>query len=152
MQVEKGIYGDGHKAHPKVPADLRPGRVFVTLDEEIENFQREVRRFRQDEEGLRDEFTPFRLRQGVYGQRQENQQMVRVKLPFGGVSADQMDVLGDIAEKYHLRAYDAIHLTSAIVLKNRLSARVVFASWDAALDVAARQIGLELLPKHPDPF
>jgi len=59
---------------------------------------------------------------------------------------------GDIAEKYHLRAYDAIHLTSAIVLKNRLSARVVFASWDAALDVAARQIGLELLPKHPDPF
>src|SRR3990172_4217082 len=100
MQVEKGIYGDGHKAHPKVPADLRPGRVFVTLDEEIENFQREVRRFRQDEEGLRDEFTPFRLRQGVYGQRQENQQMVRVKLPFGGVSADQMDVLGDIAEKY----------------------------------------------------
>src|SRR3989304_5327062 len=28
---------------------------------------------------------------------------------------------GDIAEKYHLRAYDAIHLTSAIVLKNRLS-------------------------------
>lgn len=59
---------------------------------------------------------------------------------------------GDIAEKYHLRAYDAIHLTSAIVLKDRLSARVVFASWDAALDVAARQSGLELLPKHPDPF
>ncbi len=100
MQVEERIYGGDRKGHPAVPADLKPGHVFVTIDEEIDNIAREARRFRQDEEGLGDEFTPLRLRQGVYGQRQADQQMIRVKLPFGGVSADQMDVLAEIAEKY----------------------------------------------------
>ena len=57
-------------------------------------------------------------------------------------------VAGDIAERHHLRAYDAIHLTTAIVLKERLSAPVVFASWDSALDRAARRAGLELLPRQ----
>ena len=28
------------RAHPNVPADLQPGRVFVTLDEELDNFER----------------------------------------------------------------------------------------------------------------
>ncbi|MEE8369742.1 MAG: nitrite/sulfite reductase [Dehalococcoidia bacterium] len=83
-----------------MPADLKPGHVFVTVDEEIDNIRREARRFRQDEEGLAEEFTPLRLRQGVYGQRQSDQQMIRVKLPFGGISADQMDVMAEIAGKY----------------------------------------------------
>lgn len=88
------------KAHPKVPADLKPGRVFVTLDEEIENFEREAKRFRADPEALEGEFTPFRLRMGTYGQRQTDQQMMRIKLPYGGVNAEQMDVLGEIAERF----------------------------------------------------
>src|SRR3989304_2390647 len=100
MQIQERSSTNGHKAHPKVPRELRPGYVFVTLDEEIDNFEREARRFRQDEEGVRDEFTPFRLRHGTYGQRQADQQMMRVKLPFGGISADQMEVLGEIAEKH----------------------------------------------------
>jgi sulfite reductase beta subunit-like hemoprotein len=37
---------------------------------------------------------------GIYGQRQMDMQMVRVKLPYGGVNAAQMEVMGDIAEKY----------------------------------------------------
>ncbi|MBI1885500.1 MAG: nitrite/sulfite reductase [Chloroflexi bacterium] len=88
------------RTHPKVPADLQPGRVFVTLEEEIDNFQREGRRFRQDEEGQLEEFRPFRLMHGIYGQRQEDQQMVRVKLPYGGVAADQMEAFAVLAEKY----------------------------------------------------
>jgi|FLYL01.1.fsa_nt_gi sulfite reductase beta subunit-like hemoprotein len=88
------------KPHPKVPADLKPGHVFVTLDEEIENFEIEARRFREDPEGTDAEFTPFRLRMGIYGQRQMDQQMVRIKLPYGGINADQMEVIGEIAEKY----------------------------------------------------
>ena len=100
MQVEDRIYGGDHKAHPAVPVDLKPGHVFVTVDEEIDNIRKEARRFRQDEEGLGTEFTPLRLRQGVYGQRQVDQQMIRVKLPFGGISADQMDVMAEIAAKY----------------------------------------------------
>jgi sulfite reductase beta subunit-like hemoprotein len=86
------------RAHPKVPTDLKPGRVFVTLDEEIDNFEAETRRYRSDPEANEEEFVPFRLRMGTYGQRQADTQMMRIKLPYGGVDADQMDVLGDIAE------------------------------------------------------
>jgi sulfite reductase (NADPH) hemoprotein beta-component/sulfite reductase (ferredoxin) len=45
-------------------------------------------------------FTPFRLQMGVYGQRQDGVQMVRVKLPGGVVTADQMDVIADCIESY----------------------------------------------------
>ncbi len=45
-------------------------------------------------------FTPFRLQMGVYGQRQEGVQMVRVKLPGGSLTPDQLDVIGDCVEDY----------------------------------------------------
>ncbi|MCW3002062.1 MAG: nitrite/sulfite reductase, partial [Conexibacter sp.] len=41
-----------------------------------------------------------RLKQGVYGQRQPDVQMIRVKLPFGGITPDQMDAFADVVEKY----------------------------------------------------
>ncbi len=88
------------KAHPKVPSDLKPGHVFVTLDEEIENYAIEARRYRENPEALEGEFTPFRLRMGTYGQRQMDQQMMRIKLPYGGINAEQMDVMGEIAERH----------------------------------------------------
>ena len=101
---------DSHRGNASVPADLQPGRVLVTLDEEIDNFERESRRFRTDEEGLLDEFRPFRLMHGVYGQRQDNMQMIRVKLPYGGVSADQMEALAVVGEKYS--GYRRGHITT----------------------------------------
>ncbi|MDQ6967198.1 MAG: sulfurtransferase TusA family protein [Mariprofundaceae bacterium] len=45
-------------------------------------------------------FTPFRLQMGVYGQRQEGVQMIRVKLPGGNLTPEQLEVLGDCAESY----------------------------------------------------
>lgn len=66
---------------------------------EIANFQEQVKLFQSGEKD-EVEFLRFRLRQGVYGQRQPDRQMIRVKLPFGGVTADQMDVLGVVAEKF----------------------------------------------------
>ena len=42
-----------------------------------------------------DQFIGFRLKQGVYGQRQPDVQMVRVKLPFGGVTPEQMDAFAE---------------------------------------------------------
>jgi len=45
-------------------------------------------------------FTPFRLQMGVYGQRQEGVQMVRIKLPGGNVTPDQLDVIGDCVADY----------------------------------------------------
>ena len=46
------------------------------------------------------EFTPFRLKQGVYGQRQADVQMIRVKIPGGIITTEAMDVLGEFSEKF----------------------------------------------------
>jgi len=66
---------------------------------ELAHFEDQVKLFQAGEKD-EVEFLRFRLRQGVYGQRQPDRQMVRVKLPFGGVTAHQLDVLGEVAEKY----------------------------------------------------
>lgn len=66
---------------------------------EIANFEDQVKLFQSGEKD-EVEFLRFRLRQGVYGQRQPDRQMIRVKLPFGGLTARQMDVLGEVSEKY----------------------------------------------------
>ncbi len=97
-------------SHPKVPLDLKPGHVFVTLDEEITNLEAEALRYRDDPEALEGEFVPFRLRMGVYGQRQMDQQMIRVKLPYGGVNAEQMDACAVVAEDYS--GYRRGHITT----------------------------------------
>ena len=52
---------------------------------------------------------------------------------------------GELAEDHHLRAYDAIHLASAGVLKERLADVVSFACWDSRLQAAARREGLDLI-------
>ncbi len=45
-------------------------------------------------------FTPFRLRQGVYGQRQPDVQMIRVKIPGGILTPEAMEGLAEVADKY----------------------------------------------------
>ncbi len=77
----------------------RTQRVIEILPEEIEDFERQAKRFQAGEFSETD-FLPFRLRQGVYGQRQPDVHMVRVKIPFGGVTADQLDALGEFAERF----------------------------------------------------
>ncbi len=48
-----------------------------------------------------DTFRVFRLNNGIYGQRQGgHNQMVRVKAPYGAITAAQLDVLGSVAENY----------------------------------------------------
>src|SRR5215475_11993824 len=76
-----------------------PGHVIPILEKEFDDFDTESTRFlKGDIEG--DEFIKFRLKQGVYGQRQADVQMVRVKLPMGGVTPDQLDAFADVIEKY----------------------------------------------------
>jgi sulfite reductase (ferredoxin) len=76
-----------------------PGHVIPILQREFDDFQTEATKFLegQTEE---DEFIKFRLKQGVYGQRQPDVQMIRVKLPFGGVTPEQMESFADVIEKY----------------------------------------------------
>ena len=77
-----------------------PADVIPYIPEEIDDFETEVTRFLRG--GWEDPvaFTGFRLLQGVYGQRQPDVQMVRIKIPFGGLTADEMDVMGEVVEKY----------------------------------------------------
>ena len=77
----------------------RPGFVIPILEQEFEDFSTEATKFMNgDIEEAK--FIGFRLKQGVYGQRQPNRQMFRVKLPFGGVTADQLDAFARIADEF----------------------------------------------------
>src|SRR3989344_3102936 len=47
-----------------------------------------------------DDFKKYRLQRGIYGQKQKpNIQMVRVKIPWGRATAEQLEVLADVADK-----------------------------------------------------
>jgi predicted nucleic acid-binding protein len=50
---------------------------------------------------------------------------------------------GEVAEHYRLRAYDAIHLASALSLEK---GDLVLATWDADLRRAAGDVGLAVAP------
>jgi sulfite reductase (ferredoxin) len=45
-------------------------------------------------------FRKYRLARGVYGQRQPGVQMIRIKLPFGRITADQLIKIADCSDKY----------------------------------------------------
>ncbi|HEY1450500.1 MAG TPA: nitrite/sulfite reductase, partial [Solirubrobacteraceae bacterium] len=76
-----------------------PGHVIPILEHEFADFKTEATKFLAGGTP-EDEFIKFRLKQGVYGQRQPDVNMVRVKLPFGGVTPQQMDAFADVVEKY----------------------------------------------------
>lgn len=66
---------------------------------EADEFQQMAASYKRGE--IKDaEFTPWRLRRGIYGQRQPDMQMVRVKIPGGILTADALDALGELAEKH----------------------------------------------------
>ncbi|MFI5303321.1 MAG: sulfurtransferase TusA family protein [Nitrospiria bacterium] len=75
------------------------GKIPHDLLTEIESFESQVEKVRQGKISV-DQFRPFRLQHGIYGQRQTNVQMFRIKIPFGGLNAEQMDRLAEIAENY----------------------------------------------------
>jgi len=76
-----------------------PGHVIPVLEREFDDFTSEAQSFLGGQQG-EDTFIPFRLKQGVYGQRQADVQMIRVKLPFGGISPEQLDAFADVIERW----------------------------------------------------
>ena len=89
---------DGSLENPEVLKDV-PGHIIPILEREFDDFDTESTRFLEGE-FEENEFIKFRLKQGVYGQRQPDVQMIRVKLPLGGVTPDQLDAFADVVEKY----------------------------------------------------
>lgn len=100
LTVESGTktHKHGTPENPEVFENV-PGHVIPIIAQEFDDFETEASRFLGSEI---DEATyiGFRLKQGVYGQRQPGVNMTRVKLPFGGITADQMDAFGDVAESH----------------------------------------------------
>lgn len=56
-----------------------------------------------------DKFRSLRLARGIYGQRQPGVQMVRIKLPYGKVSSQQLRRICDVSEKY---STGRLHITT----------------------------------------
>src|SRR5580698_5993703 len=99
--AEQGAGGTaprGTLADPEVLQNV-PGHVIPILEREFDDFKTEATKYLAGETE-EDEFIKFRLKQGVYGQRQPDVQMIRVKLPFGGVTPEQMEKFADVVEKY----------------------------------------------------
>src|SRR5881392_739477 len=88
----------GSLENPEVLEDV-PGHIIPVLREEFDDFDTEAHKF-LDGQTEENDFIGFRLKQGVYGQRQPNVQMIRVKLPFGGVNPEQMEAFADLAERH----------------------------------------------------
>jgi len=77
----------------------RPLPIPDAIEEELDEFARRTRAF-LDLEEPEDTYKPYRLSYGVYGQRQEGYQMIRVKVPHGRLTADQMDALAEFSETF----------------------------------------------------
>ncbi len=75
---------------------------------EIESFEEEAAKVLSGELSL-DMFRPFRLQHGIYGQRQPGVQMVRIKIPFGGLNSTQVRVITEMADRY---ATSVSHVTT----------------------------------------
>ena len=88
----------GSLENPEVYEDV-PGHVLPIIEREFDDFDTEAKKFLRGDLP-EDKFIGFRLKQGVYGQRQPDVQMIRVKLPFGGVTPDQMDAFAHLAETW----------------------------------------------------
>jgi sulfite reductase beta subunit-like hemoprotein len=87
----------GSRTNPEVH-DV-PGNVIPILEREFDDFDTKVEQF-IERDMPEEQFIGFRLKQGVYGQRQPGVQMIRVKLPFGGVTPEQMEAFAEIAERF----------------------------------------------------
>lgn len=62
------------------------------------------------------------------------------------VTADLVRRAGTLAEDHALRAYDALHLASALTLRDRVQRTVAFLCFDGELEAAARGEGLTTPP------
>ena len=116
--------------------DLLDGQISAQHAEEIDTFEAEIE-LRQQDKVEEKVFAETRLRRGVYGQRYDNGQrhdghssqtlafdvkpakgpntiwdapgMMRIKIPYGGVNARQLEVMAELAEEY---SDGIVHITT----------------------------------------
>ena len=78
------------------------------VQKDIIDLERKIALFRDGK--IDDErFRSLRLARGVYGQRQEGVQMIRIKLPFGKVSSEQLQRICAVSDEY---STGRLHITT----------------------------------------
>ncbi len=78
------------------------------VQKDIIELEQKIRAFREGTLN-EDKFRSLRLARGVYGQRQQGVQMIRIKLPFGKVTTKQLLRIADISDEY---SNGNLHLTT----------------------------------------
>lgn len=78
------------------------------VQKDIIDLERKIALFR-DGKIDDDSFRSLRLARGVYGQRQEGVQMIRIKLPFGKVTSEQLVRVASVSDKY---STGRLHITT----------------------------------------
>ncbi len=78
------------------------------VEKDIIELNRKIQLFK---DGKIDEerFRSLRLARGIYGQRQEGVQMIRIKLPYGKVTSEQLHRIADVSDKY---SRGRLHITT----------------------------------------
>ncbi|MBP9600708.1 MAG: nitrite reductase [Lutibacter sp.] len=78
------------------------------VEKDIIDFERKIAQFY---EGKIDEerFRSLRLARGVYGQRQFGVQMIRIKLPYGKITSEQLHRISDVSDEY---SRGRLHITT----------------------------------------
>ena len=78
------------------------------VQKDIIDLERKIALFRDGK--IDDErFRSLRLARGVYGQRQEGVQMIRIKLPFGKVTSEQLARISKVSDEY---STGRLHITT----------------------------------------
>ena len=81
------------------PKTLGRARLDFADERDIDEFVDMLGKFERSEIAPED-WRRFRLVRGTYGQRQDDVQMLRIKIPQGIVTGSQMRALADVASRY----------------------------------------------------
>lgn len=78
------------------------------VENDIIELEQKIRQFKDGNiDG--EKFRSLRLARGVYGQRQQGVQMIRIKLPYGKVTSNQLLRIADVADEY---STGRLHITT----------------------------------------
>ena len=78
---------------------LGRSRLSFATQADLDEFVQTLDAFESGQLGP-DQWRAFRLVRGLYGQRQDDLHMIRVKIPQGMLSGDQLHALAEVAERY----------------------------------------------------
>jgi sulfite reductase (ferredoxin) len=78
------------------------------VEQDIIKLEKQIRLYREGKIDD-DKFRSLRLVRGIYGQRQQGVQMIRIKFPYGKITSQKLFRVADVADTY---SHGILHLTT----------------------------------------